>query len=56
MAIDEELREQIMIGASTAELKKEAVRQGMSTLRMSALRKMGAGLTTMEEVVRETVK
>jgi type IV pilus assembly protein PilB len=37
------------------ELKKKAVEQGMLTLRRSGLVKMAAGMTTMEEVLRETV-
>jgi type IV pilus assembly protein PilB len=37
------------------ELKKKAVEQGMLTLRRSGLVKMALGMTTMEEVLRETV-
>jgi len=56
MAIAEELRELILVGASGMELRRKAVDEGMLTLRMSGLRKVKDGVTTIEEVVRETVK
>jgi type IV pilus assembly protein PilB len=56
MAISEELRELILVGASGLELRRKAVDEGMLTLRMSGLRKVKDGMTTVEEVVRETVK
>ena len=55
MEINDELRELILVGASALELKKKAIEQGMLTLRRSGLVKVAAGLTTMEEVLRETV-
>jgi len=55
MEITDELRELILVGASALELKKKALEQGMITLRRSGLLKVAAGLTTMEEVLRETV-
>jgi type IV pilus assembly protein PilB len=55
MEITDELRELILVGASALELKRKAMESGMITLRRSGLIKMAAGLTTMEEVVRETV-
>jgi type IV pilus assembly protein PilB len=55
MEINDELRELILVGASAIELKKKALEQGMITLRRSGLQKVAAGLTTMEEVLRETV-
>ncbi len=55
MEINDELRELILVGASAIELKKKALDQGMITLRRSGLQKVAAGLTTMEEVLRETV-
>ena len=55
MEINDELRELILIGASALELKKKAIEQGMITLRRSGLIKVALGLTTMEEVLRETV-
>ncbi|HEX3036407.1 MAG TPA: type IV-A pilus assembly ATPase PilB [Thermodesulfobacteriota bacterium] len=54
MKITEELKEFILSGASALELKREAIRQGMRTLRQSALGKLKRGLTTIEEVVRNT--
>ena len=56
MEVTEELRELILVGASGLELKRKAIESGMITLRRSGLRKVMQGVTTMEEVVRETVK
>jgi type IV pilus assembly protein PilB len=56
MEISEELRELILVGASGLELRRKAVDEGMITLRRSGLRKVRDGMTTVEEVVRETVK
>ena len=55
MEINDELRELILVGASALELKKKAMDNGMLTLRRSGLTKVAAGLTTIEEVLRETV-
>ncbi|HXX19869.1 MAG TPA: type IV-A pilus assembly ATPase PilB [Candidatus Acidoferrum sp.] len=55
MEIHDDLRELILVGASALELKKKALEFGMITLRRSGLIKVAAGLTTMEEVLRETV-
>jgi type IV pilus assembly protein PilB len=55
MEITDELRELILIGASALELRKKAIDDGMITLRESGLHKIRAGVTTLEEVVRETV-
>jgi type IV pilus assembly protein PilB len=56
MEISEELRELILVGASGMELRRKAIDEGMLTLRMSGLRKVMEGMTTIEEVVRETVR
>ncbi|HYI00165.1 type IV-A pilus assembly ATPase PilB [Hyalangium sp.] len=48
------LKELVINGASTNELKQEAIRLGMSSLRMSALAKMMDGVTTLDEVVSNT--
>ncbi len=56
MEVTEELRELILVGASSLELRRKAVEEGMLTLRSSGLRKVKEGVTTIEEVVRETVK
>jgi type IV pilus assembly protein PilB len=54
MPLKEELKEMILEGASTDELKKTAIRSGMRTLRMSGLSKIRSGVTTIDEVVRVT--
>ncbi len=55
METTEEIRDLIFKGATAAELKRKAIEQGMITLRRSGLIKIQAGLTTLEEVIRETV-
>jgi type IV pilus assembly protein PilB len=45
----------ILVGASSLELKKKAIENGMMTLRKSGLCKIALGQTTLEEVLRETV-
>jgi type IV pilus assembly protein PilB len=55
LEITDEIRELILVGASALELKKKAVEQGMISLRRSGLVKVMAGMTTLEEVIRETV-
>jgi type IV pilus assembly protein PilB len=56
MEVTDELRELILIGASALELRRKAVEDGMMSLRRSGLLKVREGVTTIEEVVRETVK
>ena len=56
MEITDELRELILVGASALELRRKAIEEGMITLRGSGLRKISDGVTTIEEVLRETVK
>jgi type IV pilus assembly protein PilB len=55
MEIDDEIRELILVGASAVELKKKAIERGMVTLRRSGLTKVRDGVTTLEEVARETI-
>jgi type IV pilus assembly protein PilB len=55
MEVNDDIRELILIGASSLELRKKAIEDGMITLRESGLHKIRAGITTLEEVVRETV-
>jgi type IV pilus assembly protein PilB len=55
MEINDEIRELILIGASALELRKKAIEDGMISLRESGLHKIRNGLTTLDEVVRETV-
>jgi len=52
MPIGDELKEFVLNGASATELKREAIRLGMVTLRQSALHKLAEGITTMNEVFR----
>src|SRR5689334_2659997 len=56
MEVTEELRELILVGASALELRRKAIDEGMITLRRSGLMKVMDGVTTIEEVARETVK
>lgn len=56
MEITDELRELILVGASGLELRRKAIEEGMLTLRISGLEKIKQGSTTVDEVVRETVK
>jgi type IV pilus assembly protein PilB len=56
MEVTDDLRELVLVGASGLELRRRAVEDGMITLRQSGLRKVKEGVTTIEEVARETVK
>jgi type IV pilus assembly protein PilB len=55
MEVSDGIRELILCGASSLELKKRAEDDGMINLRQSGLTKIKDGVTTVEEVVRETV-
>ena len=55
MEITEGIRDLIMVGATAVEIKRKALEEGMLTLRMSGLEKIKNGVTTVEEVLRETV-
>ena len=52
----DEIRQMVLEGASAMEIKKQAIEEGMLTLRRSGLQKIADGQTTIDEVVRETVK
>jgi type IV pilus assembly protein PilB len=52
MKLSEELKDFVLNGASTLELKREAIRAGMVTLRRSSLNKVREGVTTLSEVFR----
>ncbi len=56
MPMYEEIKELVLVGASSAEIKREAMRLGMLTLRQSGINKLKEGITTVEEVVRCSVK
>ena len=55
MRVDDDVRDLILSGASSIELREKAVENGMITLRGSGLQKIRDGMTSIEEVVRETV-
>jgi len=54
MPLDDAIKNLITQGVDAPEIKREAVKNGMRTLRQSALRKLAEGVTTFEEVVRVT--
>jgi type IV pilus assembly protein PilB len=54
MALTPELRRMILRGASVAEMQEQAVSEGMLTLRMDGMVKVANGITTLEEVIKET--
>ena len=55
MVFDEHLRDLVMNQAATAVLRREAVKQGMRTLRDSGLLAIFEGITSLDEVVKETI-
>lgn len=55
LEITDEIRELILSGASAMELRRKGIEEGMLSLRVSGLQKLRDGLTTVEEVLRETV-
>ena len=55
MPMFDDIKEMILSGANTAEIKQESMRLGVKTMRQSALTKMIEGVTTLEEVLRITV-
>ena len=56
MVLDDSMRELIMRHASSAVLRREAVKRGMRTLRDAGLAAIYDGITTIDEVVRETIR
>ena len=54
MMMSTELRRLIMGGASSDELRRQGLEEGMLTLRMDGMKKVERGITTLEEVVKET--
>jgi type IV pilus assembly protein PilB len=55
MPITDELKELVLAGASALELKREAIRLGMDTLRMAGVNKLKEGVTTITEIGRVTM-
>ena len=56
MPVNDDIREMILNRAQSREIKKKAIEQGMITLRRSGLIKIKNGITSVEEVLRETVR
>jgi type IV pilus assembly protein PilB len=56
MPVDDDMRELILSGASAYDLRQKAVQSGMISLRRSGLQKVRDGMTTLEEVARETIE
>ncbi len=56
MEITDEIRDLILSRAQSKEIKKKAMENGMTTLRRSGLKKIMEGITSVEEVLRETIK
>jgi type IV pilus assembly protein PilB len=54
MPFKDSLKELVLQGAAAVEIKAEAIRQGMRTLRMSGIRKICEGVTSVDEVARIT--
>jgi type IV pilus assembly protein PilB len=55
MRFTDSLKELVLQGASSAELKAGAIKAGMSSLRMSGIKKVLDGVTTTEEILRVTM-
>jgi type IV pilus assembly protein PilB len=55
MPMVDAIREAVIAGASTAEVKRTAIASGMCTLRRSGINKIAEGVTTVEEVLRITM-
>lgn len=54
MPFTERLKEMVLQGCSTAELKDEMIREGINTLRMAGINKALEGMTTVDEITRVT--
>lgn len=56
MEVGESIQDLILVGASANEIRNKAIEEGMLTLRQSGLMKVKAGMTSLEEVLRETIQ
>jgi type IV pilus assembly protein PilB len=56
MPMHDQIRELVLMGASAAEIKKESIRLGMTTLRRSGINKLKEVITSVEEVIRSSAK
>ncbi|MGZ8428663.1 MAG: type IV-A pilus assembly ATPase PilB [Candidatus Deferrimicrobiaceae bacterium] len=54
MPVREEIKDLVLRGGSALDIKREAIRLGMKTLRQSGLTKVEEGVTTLEEILRVT--
>ncbi len=55
MPFTEGIKDMVLNGASSAEIKRTAIKEGMKSLRMSGITKVAEGVTTIEEVLRVTM-
>ncbi|MEK6531781.1 MAG: type IV-A pilus assembly ATPase PilB [Deltaproteobacteria bacterium] len=55
MPFTESIKELVLNGASSAEIKRASIKDGMKSLRMSGITKVGEGVTTIEEILRVTM-
>jgi type IV pilus assembly protein PilB len=55
MPFSESLKELVLNGASSSELKRQAINDGMKSLRMSGISKVAEGTSTIEEILRVTM-
>ena len=55
LEMSETLKDMILTGASAIEIREQGQKEGMITLRRSGCRKILDGMTTIEEIIRETV-
>jgi type IV pilus assembly protein PilB len=56
MEMTDAIRDLVMVGATAVEIKRKALEEGMLTLRQSGLEKVRQGITSLEEVLRETAR
>lgn len=56
MPFTDTIKELVLNGATSSELKRAMIKDGVKSLRMSALTKMAEGVTTVEEVIRVTME
>ena len=56
LQVTDDLKEMILMGSSTLDIRRKAIEDGMLTLRASGLHKIAAGQTSIEEVLKETVR
>ncbi|OQX83058.1 MAG: hypothetical protein B6D63_06810, partial [Candidatus Latescibacteria bacterium 4484_7] len=54
MDVSEEVREMILNRASSTEIRNQAIKEGMITLRQDGIYKLKEGVTSLEEVLKET--